>query len=173
MQKNHIPLRLLYVAVGVASFLILYSAGASIQMSRADAEGYANEYLERVKNINQNDIFANNIMAALGMFIPAFGAGFGGYSAISTGIMFQAIATINHSLEGISPLMVLATPFGVLEVVAYGVAMSRSGILVYDLVKRKPWRQYVYVTGIEIAFVTMVLLSGALIEGQAIDAARQ
>ncbi|HVD08226.1 MAG TPA: hypothetical protein VNB67_07250, partial [Nitrososphaeraceae archaeon] len=79
-----------------------------------------------------------------------------------------AIAETSPILKNIPPLIILITPFGILEVFAYGIALSRSGILVYDLVTKKPWREYVVVTLIEIGIVIVILLVGAIIEWQTI-----
>jgi hypothetical protein len=90
------------------------------------------------------------------------------FSGFSTGMVFNAIAETSPILKNIPPLIILITPFGILEVFAYGTALSRSGILVYDLVTKKPWREYVVVTLIEIGIVIVILLVGAIIEWQTI-----
>jgi hypothetical protein len=82
-------------------------------------------------------------------------------------MLFSAIAD-TYGLEGISPLAVLATPFGILEILAYGLAMSRSGLLAYQLVKKKPWREYLIPTGIEIGIVAVVLLVATISEARVI-----
>jgi hypothetical protein len=56
-----------------------------------------------------------------------------------------------------------------MEVFAYGLAMSRSGMIIYKLVKKKPWREYVIPTLIEIGIVVVVLFTAAIIEWQLIE----
>jgi hypothetical protein len=56
-----------------------------------------------------------------------------------------------------------------MEVLAYGLAMSRSGMLIYQLSKKKPWREYAVHTLIEIGIVVIVLFAGAIIEWQLIQ----
>ena len=56
-----------------------------------------------------------------------------------------------------------------MEVFAYGLAMSRSGMLIYQLAKKKPWREYAIHTLIEIGIVVVVLFAGAVIEWQLIE----
>ena len=51
-----------------------------------------------------------------------------------------------------------------MEVFAYGVTISRSGIFIYQLVKKKPWREYAIPILIEVGIVILVLLVGAVIE---------
>jgi hypothetical protein len=51
-----------------------------------------------------------------------------------------------------------------MEVVTYGLAMSRSGLLVYYFVKRRPWREYAVPTLAELGFAVALLFAGAVIE---------
>ncbi|MDQ6863215.1 MAG: hypothetical protein M3044_05270, partial [Thermoproteota archaeon] len=48
------------------------------------------------------------------------------------------------------------------------IAISRSGIFIYQLVKKKPWREYTIPILIEVGIVILVLLGGAVIEWQII-----
>jgi len=150
-------------------FIAAYSIGAALPMTQQEAEQVTTEFIARIEGIDGAGIFQNNILAALGMFVPGFGVGLGIYSGVSTGMVFNAFALVYPSLAGVSPLSVLATPFGVLEVFAYGLAISRSGILVHHFIRRKPWRQYIVITLIEIGVVLAALLIGAQIEGQEIQ----
>jgi hypothetical protein len=56
-----------------------------------------------------------------------------------------------------------------MEVFAYGLAMSRSGMIIYQLVKKKPLREYLTPTLIEIGIVVVVLFTAAIIEWQLIE----
>ena len=55
-----------------------------------------------------------------------------------------------------------------MEIVAYGLAISRSGMLFYSLLKRKYWREYLLSTLVEIGVVVILLISGAIIEWEMI-----
>jgi uncharacterized membrane protein SpoIIM required for sporulation len=72
--------------------------------------------------------------------------------------------------------VVFLTPFGILEIIAYGIAISRSDILSYQLIKdtnkRDSWRKYVIPTVIEIGIVVTILFIGAIIEWQMIRTLR-
>ena len=70
------------------------------------------------------------------------GTGIGIFSGFSTGMVFSAMAKTSPFLPMFQPLIILLTPFGIMEVFAYGLAMSRSGMLIYQLAKKKPWREY-------------------------------
>lgn len=102
------------------------------------------------------------------MFIPGFGIVLGMLSAFSTGLVFNALSSISPALSNISPLVVFLTPFGILEIIAYGIAISRSGILSYQLIKdtnrRGSWRKYDIPTIIEIGIVVVILFIAAIIE---------
>jgi hypothetical protein len=82
-------------------------------------------------------------------------------------MIFTAIAQTS-TLNNVPPLIILITPFGIMEVFAYGIAISRSGIFIYQLAKKKPWREYVMPILIEVGIVILILLVGAVIEWQII-----
>jgi hypothetical protein len=161
----------LYLAIGMATFMIAYSVGAAIPLEDNEAEVIRSSFLEDIETIDQNGIFMNNIAIALLMFVPGVGVAAGIFSGISTGVVFNAFALVTPQLSGVPPLSILVTPFGLLEVFAYGIAISRSAMLAFQLAKReerKYWRQFIAATGIEIAVVIIALLSGAAIEDQEI-----
>jgi hypothetical protein len=78
--------------------------------------------------------------------------------------VFAAIAQDSPVLQGVPPQLILITPFGIMEVFSYGLAMSRSALLVYYFIKRRPWREYAMPTLVEIGIVVAVLLAAAVIE---------
>ena len=168
----NIKRRLLYLAFGAVAFLIAYSAGATINMSKKEAEDLKGQFAKQIVGIDQNGIFINNVKVALGMFIPGIGTGIGIFSGFSTGMVFSAMAETSPFLSNVQPLIILLTPFGIMEVFAYGLAMSRSAMLIYQLVKKKPWREYTILTLIEIGIIVVVLFVGAVIEWQLIQFSR-
>ena len=155
------------MALGIVTFLIAYSAGAAVHMGKQQTADLRQHFAEQIKGIDQTGIFINNAKIALGMFMPAAGIGLGVISGFYTGMIFTAIAQTS-TLNNVPPLIILITPFGVMEVFAYGIAISRSGIFIYQLVKKKPWREYVIPILIEVGIVILVLLVGAVIEWQII-----
>jgi hypothetical protein len=161
--------RLLYLAFGAAAFLIAYSAGAAFPTGEDDAETLRREFSKQIEGIDQNGIFLNNFRIALVMFIPAAGAAFGAFSGFATGSIFSVLASSSPILNKVPPLVILITPFGIMEVFAYALAMSRSGMLIYYLLKRRPWRKYAIPTLIELSIVTGVLFVAAVIEWQMIE----
>lgn len=159
--------RVIYVALGIVAFLIAYSVGAAVHMDKQQTEDLRRHFAEQIRGIDQNGIFINNARIALGMFVPAAGIGLGVISGFYTGMIFTAIAATS-ALNNVPPLVILITPFGIMEVFAYGIAISRSGIFIYQLVKKKSWREYAVPILIEIGIVILILLAGAVIEWQII-----
>ena len=161
--------RLIYLAFGAATFMIAYSGGAALPMSEQEAETLIREFSRQIGNIDQNAIFLNNIRLTLIMFIPAVGSAFGAFSGFATGSIFSALASQSPTLREVSPLAILMTPFGIMEVFVYGLAMSRSAMLIYYLLKRMPWRKYLVPTLIELGIATGVLFIAAVVEWQMIE----
>jgi len=153
----------------MAAFLIAYSGGAALPMSKQYAETLMQEFSKQIVGIDQVGIFLNNIQITIVMFIPAIGAAFGAFSGFSTGSIFSALATSSPLLEGVPPLVILMTPFGVMEVFVYGLAMSRSAMLIYYFIKRRSWREYIIPTIIELGIAAGVLFIAAAIEWQMIE----
>ena len=114
--------------------------------------------------LKKNGIFVNNVKVALGMFVPAIGTVIGISSGFSTGMVFSAMAKTSPILNGVPPLIILFTPFGIMEIFAYGLAMSRSGMLIYQLVRKKSWKEYAIPIIIEVGIVVVILFIGAIIE---------
>jgi uncharacterized membrane protein SpoIIM required for sporulation len=154
----------MYLAFGVAAFLISYSAGAALPMTEEEAEELKKQFSQQIEGIDQYGIFVNNIRIAFGMFIPALGVGLGVFSGFATGSVFSALASQEPLLNQVPPLVIFLTPFGAMELFTYGLAMSRSGMLIYHLIKKKPWREYAAPTLIELGIAAAVLFAAALIE---------
>jgi Stage II sporulation protein M len=161
--------RLIYLALGTAAFLIAYSTGAAVPMSEEEAQILTREFSKQIEGIDQNGIFLNNIRITLVMFIPAVGSAFGAFSGFATGSIFSALVSSTPILGEVQPLVLLITPFGIMEVFVYGLAMSRSVMLIYYLLKRIPWRKYTVPTLIELGIATVVLFVAAVIEWQMIE----
>ena len=147
-----------------------------VEINDSEAQIIKRQFEEQVKGIDQSGIFLNNIQAVVWMFIPGFGIVLGVFTAFSTGIVLNAILQTSPSFVShqISPLIVFLTPFGVLEAIAYGIAISRSGILSFQLIKtknrRKYWKaKYLIPTVTEIGIVIALLFIGAIIEWQMIE----
>jgi hypothetical protein len=56
------------------------------------------------------------------------------------------------------------SPFGLMEIAAYSIAMSRSYMIVHKMIKRMPIRPDYRVIGLEVAILVGLLLIGGFVE---------
>jgi hypothetical protein len=94
--------RLLYLALAAGLFFLSFYVGAVVWISTEHADNIRQELGQRLV------IFANNLGPSLEMFIPAAGLIIGVYSAVSTGLAFNAFCTgkscfeINFSTQSVN-----------------------------------------------------------------------
>ena len=105
------------------------------------------------------------------MFIPGFGAAWGFFSAYSTGFAFAAISAGTPELASINPLVVLLTPFGLMELAAYSIAMSRSVLFIEKIIRKVPVFSDKKMIAAEIGIMVALLLIGGIVEYEMIKTA--
>lgn len=154
--------RVLLLFSAIITFILVFYVGSSINIGKDIANELNQQFLEKVKDINDIGIFLNNFSINLVMFIPVIGFLFGIYSSFSTGLIFNAISVINNI--NIFPLSVFLSPFGILEVIAYGIAMSRSIIYGYELLIKRLWKKSLKILLIELLISGIILFIAAIIE---------
>ena len=160
-RKKRILLGFIFVGI----FTISFSIGAEIKISQEDAKVFLNQFQQAVEGIDAIGIFAHNASIGLPMFIPGFGIAWGLFASASTGLAFSAIASTSPLLAKIPPITILIiSPFGVMELAAYSIGMSRSFILMWTIIKKNPIKQEIRPTIIEIGIVIALLLAGGFIE---------
>ena len=165
-RKKRFFIFLIFVAI----FSVTYSVGAESKVPTEDAETFLKEFRLAIKNIDAIGIFTHNATIALPMFIPGFGIIWGAFAAWSTGFAFSALETTTPLLSKIPPLSLLfVSPFGLMELAAYSIGMSRSFILIQAILKKKPIKLELAPTAIEIGIVVALLLVGGLIESIMIE----
>ena len=158
---NRIVLFFVFLGIFSASFAI----GAEIQVSEEESKIVLEELESLIDEIDAVGIFTHNTSLALPMFIPGFGIAWGAFAAFSTGMAFSVIQDVSPMLENIPSLTILfMSPFGLMEVAAYSIAMSRSYMIVHKMIKRMSIRQDFRVIGLEIAIVIGLLLTGGFVE---------
>ena len=151
-------------------FTASYFIGSQMEVSQEDAELFMEEFDELIDDIDGIGIFLHNSMIALAMFIPGVGVGWGLFSAFQTGLAFSAIATILPEIAEIHPLALLyASPFGIMELVAYSLGISRSYLLIYKFIKKISIKPDYKIIVIEIGIVLGLLLAGGFLEAYLID----
>ena len=161
MNKNRIILFFIFLAI----FTIIFQLGSMSTVSQEEADLFMEEFEKLVLDIDAFGIFVHNTTIALPMFIPGFGIFWGLFSSWSTGYAFAAIATSVPEIANISPLTILfLTPFGLMEISAYSLGISRSFILIKAIFTKTNLFQFIKPTIIEIGIVVVLLLAGGYIE---------
>ena len=141
-----------------------------MEISQEDAELFMEEFEELIEGIDGVGIFLHNSFIALVMFIPGAGVVWGLFSGFQTGQAFSAIALLIPEVANIHPLALLyASPFGIMELVAYSLGMSRSYLLIYKIIKKISIKPDYKITAIEIGIVLGLLLAGGFLEAYLID----
>ena len=130
-----------------------------------EANEFVQDFLSKTQAIDGLGIFLNNITSALPMFVPGAGVALGVYSAWSTGFGFAAIVIMAPALAEIAPLSTLYySPYGVMEIVAYSIAMSRSILVVFYLAKKTNPKALIKPSLIEIGIVVGLLVVAGYVE---------
>ena len=161
--------RILASAVFVGVFLLSYMIGTLYKMSDEETKNFLKDFQNATQGIDAVGIFLHNTSVALAMFVPAFGVGWGSFTGWESGAGFAALASSNPALANIQPLtLLLLSPFGAMELVAYSIGMSRSFLLVWTIIKKNPLRKEIIPTAIEIGIVIALLLIGGFIESSMI-----
>jgi len=163
---NRIVLFFVFLGIFSASFAI----GAEIQVSEEESKIVLEELESLINEIDAVGIFTHNTSLALPMFIPGFGIAWGAFAAFSTGMAFSVIQDASPMLENVPSLTILfMSPFGLMEVAAYSIAMSRSYMIIHKMIKRMSIRPDFRVIGLEIAIVVGLLLTGGFVEWHFIE----
>ena len=158
---NRIVLFFVFLGIFSASFAV----GAEIKVSEEESKIILEQFESLIGEIDAIGIFSHNTSLALPMFIPGFGIAWGAFAAFSTGIAFSVLKDASPMLANVPSLTILfMSPFGLMEVAAYSIAMSRSYMIVHKMIKRMPIRPDFRVIGIEIAILIGLLLTGGFVE---------
>ena len=169
---NNIRIITFFIFLGI--FVAAFQIGSMSSVSEEEANAFMAEFEELVLDIDAFGIFTHNSIIALPMFIPGFGVAWGLFSAWSTGFAFAAIATTIPEIGEIPPLSILfLSPFGLMEITAYSIGISRSFILIRAVSKKISLRPFIKPTVMEIGIVMGLLLAGGYLEFYMIELAQQ
>jgi len=161
VNRNRIILFFIFLGI----FTIIFQLGSMSTVSQEEADLFMDEFKKLVLDIDAFGIFVHNTTIALPMFIPGFGIFWGLFSSYSTGYAFAAIATSVPEVANISPLTILfLSPFGLMEISAYSLGISRSFILIKAIITKTNLLQFIKPTIIEIGIVIALLLAGGYVE---------
>jgi len=158
-------IRIITFFIFLVIFATAFQIGSMSSVSEEEAEAFMSEFEDLVLDIDAFGIFVHNTIIALPMFIPGFGVVWGIFSAWSTGFAFAAIASTIPEIGEIPPLSILfLSPFGLMEVFAYSLGISRSFILIRAVSKKINLIPFIKPTVIEIGIVVALLLAGGYLE---------
>jgi len=158
-------IRIITFFVFLAIFTGIFQLGSMSTVSEEESLLFMEEFEKLVLDIDAFGIFIHNTTIALPMFIPGFGIFWGLFSSWSTGYAFAAIVISMPEIANISPLSVLfLSPFGLMEIFSYSLAISRSFILIKAIITKTNLSQFIKPTIIEIGIVIALLLVGGYVE---------
>jgi hypothetical protein len=158
--------RILVFFIFMGLFSLSYWIGSIFTVELEEAEAFLEEDIDGI------GIFLHNSMIGLPMFIPGFGIAWGFFTSWQTGYAFAALATTIPILKEIPSLALLyLSPFGIMELTAYSIGMSRSFLLIHKIIKKISIKQDAKIVGIEIAIVAGLLLAGGFLEAYMIEVA--
>jgi hypothetical protein len=167
--------RIILFFIFTAIFTVVYGTSAvTSEPTEEEIQEIMDFFDEIVGTIDGIGIFVHNVMIALPMFIPGVGVVWGLFSAYSTGFAFSAIAAANTDVAQLNPLAILLTPFGLMEMAAYSIGMSRSVLLAKN-VYQKNWnliKNEKLILSVEIGIVITLLLIGGIVEMWMIETAQ-
>jgi hypothetical protein len=168
-----IKIRIITFFAFLVIFTIIFQLGSMSIVSEEEANLFMEEFEKLVLDIDAFGIFVHNTTISLPMFIPGFGIFWGLYASWSTGYAFASIATVMPEIADISPLSILfLTPFGLMEIFAYSLGISRSFILIKAIITKTSLSQFIKPTIIEIGIVVLLLLVGGYVEFYMIELAQ-
>jgi hypothetical protein len=161
MDKKRIVVFFIFVGLFSAS----YQIGSISQVSDEESGQFLDQFKSLVQGIDGFEIFIHNTTISMPMFIPGFGIAWGFFAGWSTGFGFAAIIKSAPALSHIPALAILyVSPFGIMELVAYSLAISRSYLLIFAIIKKTSIRPQISPLVMEIGIVLVLLLAGGLLE---------
>ena len=166
--------RIIIFFIFTGIFAGVYGIATTSEPTEEEVQQIMNFFEEIIHTIDGIGIFVHNVTIALPMFLPGFGVAWGLFSAYSTGFAYSAIAIANEEVAQLNPLAVLLTPFGLMELAAYSIGMSRSALLAKNLLQKK-WfliKSQKFIILIEIGIVVALLLIGGIVEMWMIETAQ-
>ena len=160
--------RLVFFFIAMLFFLSIFYLGFSFKMDESFSKELSKNFIDQISDIDEFGIFLNNLKIALVMFIPVIGLVMGTISGFSTGLVFNSIMNLSDVAHS-NPLVIFLTPFGILELASYGLAISRGCILFFEILKKQFTKKSLSYLLIEVALVSGMLFVGAIIEWMMIE----
>jgi hypothetical protein len=162
--------RIIAFFIFMGLFSASYQVGSVSMVSDEDSADFLDQFQSLIEGIDGVEIFIHNTTIALPMFIPGFGVIWGFFTGWTTGFGFAAIIKSLPALSNIPALAVLyVSPFGIMELVAYSIAISRSYLLIFAIIKKTSVHPQLLPLIMEVGIVIVLLLIGGLLESTMIQ----
>jgi hypothetical protein len=146
----------------VIAFLVTV-AGTFVQLSPADAQAIDQQLNQtRASKTLTLDIFENNFLICLLMFVPIIGTAAGLFILFSTGVAIGAEASIMGFPAFLVFIALVITPIFWIEYISYSIGLTQSVWLLRRLWQRR-WRELKW-TGVSIGICAALLAIGAVVE---------
>lgn len=169
--------RLALIGIFASVFIVSFVIGKMITTpTEAQAQLFLEMIKQQIKGIDGIGIFTHNTLLSLPMFIPFFGMVWGSLIALQTGGAVANLLVLEpNALQGLPVVTIFASPFGIMELMAYSIAMSRSFILSKTVVKNGlgSLKKYWKVTVIDTVILIGLLLVGGIVEFEIIKYATE
>ncbi len=167
-NKSPRKMRLISIALVFVASVTVTGLATLTPMSKQDAEITYDQLNMTVTSMKENgvllpNIFGNNLMITVMMFIPVIGPILGFYAFYNTGVVIGATGIVYglHPLVGYAALWL--TPIAWLEFTAYSTAIAASLWLTWRLVQGRGMHELVN-TSKFLSVCTLILLLAAIIE---------
>ena len=145
--------------------IVLTTAGTLTPLTQSQAQDYRKELEQVRQNVTVQNIFGNNFMICLVMFVPIVGPVFGLYVLYNTGVFIAADA-MTSSAPYPAPLgffLLFIFPFTWLEFISYSTAFAESVWLIRRIFQHRGRKELVNAC-VLIAICAAMLLLAAVIE---------
>ncbi len=127
---------MLILSIILIAVAVLYGAVQGNLVPVNEATQASQELTEQLKTLNAASIFLNNCLIALVSLIPGIGSAFMVYVMYNSGFFIGMIAKASGYSAIDAVLITFLNPVGVLEIVAYTIALGESILLLYLLITR-------------------------------------
>ncbi len=130
-------INMLFLSILLIVVAVLYGAGQGNSVPMNEAIKANQELLEQVRTLNAASIFLNNCLIALVSLTPGIGSIFMLYVMHNSGFYIGMIAKASGYSAIDAVLITFLNPVGILEIVAYTIALGESILLLYLLIMKR------------------------------------
>lgn len=143
--------------VTVFVFSIVFLLSSVIPLEKSFAEKIYASVSEGMNFTGPFDIFMHNFAISIVMMIPAIGFGFSIIVSSTTGIAVSAISILKNLNSLSLALLLISTPSGILEFLAYGLASAQGLASLFAVLEKRFSRE------LRGYLITLLMVGGLLL----------